>query len=482
MVAGMPCIKLRIDMFEDEKIKLIQSMPEGDTILVVWIRLIALAEKCNAGGLIRLAEDCPYTDEMLAVIFNKPLQTVRLALTTFERFRMIENTLGGICIANFDSNQSVEDMDQNVDGVDNIREQNRIRKQRERGRKKGAIREGLPLIAQGSEPEADENSDVTGMSQEKSVTSHGNVTGMSQEKSVTSHGNVTGMSREKSVTSHGNVTGMSQEKSVTSHGNVTGMSQEKSVTCHGNVTEMSREKSVTSHGNVTGMSQEKSVTCHGNVTGMSQEKSVTSHGNVTGMSREKSVTCHDPVTDKENEEEKDKDKERTKEKEKEREGEKEVDVSSDEDTLSSSLCEPDFEPLKKQIAYQQILEDYNRTCTDLPSIHAITDGRRKQIRALMNGMDKDKIMPGDSIYERLHTLFQKAQESDFLSGRNGHWRGCAFDWLINKANALKVLEGTYANKEHVRGGNTEKRTNKFSDFPQRNYDFGEMEKQILRRE
>ena len=377
MVAGMPCIKLRIDMFEDEKIKLIQSMPEGDTILVVWIRLIALAEKCNAGGLIRLAEDCPYTDEMLAVIFNKPLQTVRLALTTFERFRMIENTLGGICIANFDSNQSVEDMDQNVDGVDNIREQNRIRKQRERGRKKGAIREGLPLIAQGSEPEADENSDVTGMS---------------------------------------------------------------------------------------------------------QEKSVTSHGNVTGMSREKSVTCHDPVTDKENEEEKDKDKERTKEKEKEREGEKEVDVSSDEDTLSSSLCEPDFEPLKKQIAYQQILEDYNRTCTDLPSIHAITDGRRKQIRALMNGMDKDKIMPGDSIYERLHTLFQKAQESDFLSGRNGHWRGCAFDWLINKANALKVLEGTYANKEHVRGGNTEKRTNKFSDFPQRNYDFGEMEKQILRRE
>ena len=428
MVAGMPCIKLRIDMFEDEKIKLIQSMPEGDTILVVWIRLIALAEKCNAGGLIRLAEDCPYTDEMLAVIFNKPLQTVRLALTTFERFRMIENTLGGICIANFDSNQSVEDMDQNVDGVDNIREQNRIRKQRERGRKKGAIREGLPLIAQGSEPEADENSDVTGMSQEKSVTSHGNVTGMSQEKSVTSHGNVT---------------------------------------------EMSREKSVTSHGNVTGMSQEKSVTSHGNVTGMSQEKSVTSHGNVTGMSREKSVTCHDPVTDKENEEEKDKDKERTKEKEKEREGEKENDVSSDEDTLSSSLCEPDSEPLKKQIAYQQILEDYNRTCTDLPSIHAVTEGRRKQIRALMNGMDRDKIMSGDSIYERLHTLFQKAQESDFLSGRNGHWRGCAFDWLINKKNAMKVLEGTYANR--AGGGNG----NAFSNFPQRDYDFAQMEKQLL---
>ncbi len=396
MVAGMPCIKLRIDMFEDEKIKLIQSMPEGDTILVVWIRLIALAEKCNAGGLIRLAEDCPYTDEMLAVIFNKPLQTVRLALTTFERFRMIENTLGGICIANFDSNQSVEDMDQNVDGVDNIREQNRIRKQRERGRKKGAIREEPFLIAQGSEPEADENSNVTEMSQDRSVTSHGNVTGMSQDKSVTSHGNVTVMSQEKSVTSHGNVTGMSQDKSVTSHSN---------------------------------------------------------------------------VTDKENEKDKDKEKERTKEKEKERE--REDDVSSDEDTLSSSQSGLDSELLKKQIAYQQILEDYNQTCIDLPSIHAITEGRRKQIRALMNGMDRDKIMSGDSIYERLHTLFQKAQESDFLSGRNGHWRGCAFDWLINKKNALKVLEGTYANR--AGGGNG----NAFSNFPQRDYDFAQMEKQLL---
>ena len=38
-------------------------------------------------------------------------------------------------------------------------------------------------------------------------------------------------------------------------------------------------------------------------------------------------------------------------------------------------------------------------------------------------------------------------ESDFLSGRNGHWRGCAFDWLINKKNAMKVLEGTYANRK-----------------------------------
>ena len=46
----MQWIKLRIDMFDDEKIKIIQAMPEGDTILVVWIRLIALAGKWTCSG------------------------------------------------------------------------------------------------------------------------------------------------------------------------------------------------------------------------------------------------------------------------------------------------------------------------------------------------------------------------------------------------------------------------------------------------
>lgn len=98
----MQWIKLRIDMFDDEKIKIIQSMPEGDALLVVWIRLIALAGKCNAKGLVLVDDEFPYTDEMLSVIFNKPLATIRLALKTFEQFRMVESTSGGIRVKNLE--------------------------------------------------------------------------------------------------------------------------------------------------------------------------------------------------------------------------------------------------------------------------------------------------------------------------------------------------------------------------------------------
>ncbi len=38
-------IKLSTSMFEDEKIRLIESMPEADTLLIIWIRLLAQAEK-----------------------------------------------------------------------------------------------------------------------------------------------------------------------------------------------------------------------------------------------------------------------------------------------------------------------------------------------------------------------------------------------------------------------------------------------------
>ncbi|WP_241475446.1 phage replisome organizer N-terminal domain-containing protein [Priestia flexa] len=130
MSSDVKWIKLSTQMFEDEKIRLIESMPEADTILIIWVKLLAQAGKTNASGYIYLAENIPYTDEMLATIFNRPLPTVRLALKTLEQFGMIEvNHDHMICISNWEKHQ-------NIDGLEKLREQNRLRKQKERERKK----------------------------------------------------------------------------------------------------------------------------------------------------------------------------------------------------------------------------------------------------------------------------------------------------------------------------------------------------------
>ena len=109
-----------MDMFDDEKIKIIQSMPEGDSLLIVWIKLITLAGKTNDGGYIYINENMAYTEEMLSVIMNKPLNIIQLALGTFTRLGMIELDDKGIYLINFEKYQSLEKLEK-------IREQTRIR-------------------------------------------------------------------------------------------------------------------------------------------------------------------------------------------------------------------------------------------------------------------------------------------------------------------------------------------------------------------
>lgn len=318
-MADINWIKLRVDMFDDEKIKIIQSMPEGDAILVIWIRIIALAGKCNAKGLVLIEDEFPYSDEMLATIFNKPLATVRLALGTFEKFRMIERTEKGIYISNFEKHQ-------NTEGMEKIREQARIRKQREREKK-------CALLEAGNTPALPENS---------------------SENPETLPENVT-----DNVTSH-----------VTSR-----------------VTE--RE--------------------------------------VTKQNKNKNKNIYN--------------------------------ISSNEDIVETSEKTSEVPDRKSErLSYDEIMKDFHATCPDLPGIRALNDARKTKIRSLVKELDKLKIFPGVEPEKKLHVIFQAAQNSDFLSGRSGKWNGCSFDWLINKTNALKVLEGQYQNKGGVsNAGRTDQR-------------------------
>lgn len=126
-MAEVKWIKLNVDMFDDEKIKIIQAMPEGDSLLYIWIRLILLAGKTNDGGYVYISESMAYTDEMLSIIFNKPLPIVRLAIDTFTSLGMIESDEKGIFLINFEKHQS-------LDKLQEIREYNRLaqRKHREK--------------------------------------------------------------------------------------------------------------------------------------------------------------------------------------------------------------------------------------------------------------------------------------------------------------------------------------------------------------
>ena len=126
-------IKITTNIFDDEKIKLIDAMPDNDAILVIWFKILALAGKTNESGALLLNHKLAYTDEMLATIFGRKITTIRLALNTFEQLEMVEKG-DYIQVINWEKHQ-------NEDGLKRIREKNRERVQRFRDKKKVEVLE-----------------------------------------------------------------------------------------------------------------------------------------------------------------------------------------------------------------------------------------------------------------------------------------------------------------------------------------------------
>lgn len=100
-------IKITTDIFDDEKILLIESLPESDAIIVIWFKLLCLAGKMNNSGVF-LMNRIPITISMLASIFRRKETTVKLALDTFEQFGMVEVVDNVITIPNWGKHQTLD--------------------------------------------------------------------------------------------------------------------------------------------------------------------------------------------------------------------------------------------------------------------------------------------------------------------------------------------------------------------------------------
>lgn len=104
----MKWIKITTDIFDDEKILMIESMPSADSIIVIWLKLLTFAGKQNNDGVFLMSNRIAYTEEMLASIFRRDVNLVRMALKTFEQFGMIEIIDNVVTIPNWNKHQSLD--------------------------------------------------------------------------------------------------------------------------------------------------------------------------------------------------------------------------------------------------------------------------------------------------------------------------------------------------------------------------------------
>lgn len=135
-----------------------------------------------------------------------------------------------------------------------------------------------------------------------------------------------------------------------------------------------------------------------------------------------------------------------------------IEAKSKKPMVSKDENHESEETEQQNIPYQEVVDLYNSVCTSLPRVRGVSDSRRNAIRSRYKAYGMDGIKK----------VFENAEKSDFLSGRNGKWSSCNFDWLMKQANFLKVYEGTYDNKgggnNDPSGGNPQKAQHKlFAD-------------------
>lgn len=129
----MDWVKIMCNILDHRKIKMIRKGPEGNTLVLLWLLMLAEAGKCNRGGYLMVSDCLPYTAETLSMVTDIPLPTVKLGLTTFAGLDMIDRQDGAIFIKNWGKYQS-------EDKLEARREKERKRQQRHRQNERDKIR------------------------------------------------------------------------------------------------------------------------------------------------------------------------------------------------------------------------------------------------------------------------------------------------------------------------------------------------------
>ena len=83
-------IRIATAIFDNRKIKQIETLSRGDGIIVIWFKLLCLAGNINDNGMLYFTDKIPYSDQMLSTEFGRPLALIQLAMRTQKAF--------GVCL------------------------------------------------------------------------------------------------------------------------------------------------------------------------------------------------------------------------------------------------------------------------------------------------------------------------------------------------------------------------------------------------
>lgn len=117
-------------------------------------------------------------------------------------------------------------------------------------------------------------------------------------------------------------------------------------------------------------------------------------------------------------------------------------TSSDNTSLSTdtevSVVENPQKDIKDRIfpkaEAERAIELWN-SIPSLPNVMKLSDKRKSALKNLLKEYD----------WGQFEQVIDNIRTSSFLNGTSGRWQ-CSFDWILNRNNFLKVLEGQYKDR------------------------------------
>ena len=92
-------------------------------------------------------------------------------------------------------------------------------------------------------------------------------------------------------------------------------------------------------------------------------------------------------------------------------------------------------PAADPVPYSEIVDLYHSICLSYPRLRNTSKKRKQAIAARWKEYGQN--------LETFRELFERAEASSFLKGKNGRNWAADFNWLLNSENMAKVLEGKY---------------------------------------
>ena len=86
---------------------------------------------------------------------------------------------------------------------------------------------------------------------------------------------------------------------------------------------------------------------------------------------------------------------------------------------------------------QSVIDIFHSVCVSYPKVRSLSDARKKAIQARLRAHE----------IEIIKEVFQKAESSDFLKGKNDRNWSADFDWIMADRNFAKILDGKYDNRK-----------------------------------